>query len=343
MKRMPVLSAALLMLALIAAACAGPTPAAPAATTVPPTPVVVKETVVVQQTVMVQPTAAPTAAATATTAATAAPTAAIQVPADALSQPGKLLICTDFPYPPIEFFDAQGNPQGLDVDLGAEIAKRMGLKSQHVNSVFDTIIAAVKGGKCDIIMSDQNITTDRSKAITQIPYFQAGQSMVVAKGNPKGIKTPLDLCGQTAAAETGTTEADYLQATGDYKGAGLPAECAKAGKQPPKAVTTAKDSDALLQLQSGKVLVYFADSPVAAYYTVQHPDQFEIAGQIIEPALVGIGVPCAQDDCTKAPLTPLAKAVVSALKSMMDDGTYLKILGKWNLQDGAVKPDQLPQ
>lgn len=340
MKRISLLSAALLMLALLAAACSTPTPAAPAATAAP---VVVKETVVVQQTVMVQPTAVPTAAATATTAPTAAPTPVAQVPADALGQKGKLLICTDFPYPPIEFYDDNGNPQGLDVDLGAEIAARLGLKAQHINSVFDTIIAAVKGGKCDIIMSDQNITKDRSKEITQIPYFQAGQSMVVAKGNPKGIKTPLDLCGQTAAAETGTTEADYLQATGDYKGGGLPAECAKAGKPAPKAVTTAKDSDALLQLQSGKVLVYFADSPVGAYYTVQHPDQFEIAGQIIEPALVGIGVPCGQDDCSKASLTPLAKAVVAALKSMMDDGTYLKILTKWKLQDGAVKADQLPK
>ncbi|MGE5140103.1 MAG: ABC transporter substrate-binding protein [Rudaea sp.] len=343
MKKLTVLSALLLGVALLAAACGGTTPvAAPPvqATTAPSTPVVVKETVVVQETVVVPATAAPTTAAT---AAPPAPTPVVQAPADSLTQKGRLTICTDFPYPPQEFFDDNGNPVGMDVDLGTEIASRLGLKVQFVNSVFDTIIAAAKGGKCDIIISAQNITTDRRKAISMIPYFQAGQSMVVAKGNPKGIKVPTDLCGQNAAAETGTTEADFLQATGDYKGAGLPADCAKLGKPAPKAVLTQKDSDALQQLVADKVEVYFADSPVAAYYTVKQPDQFEVAGEIVEPALEGISVACAQEDCTKAPLTPLGEAVKAAFKSMVDDGTYVKILSKWNLQNSALKPDQLNQ
>ena len=36
-----------------------------------------------------------------------------------------------------------------------------------------------------------------------IPYFKAGQSFVVAKGNPKAINTTMDLCGKSVAAETG--------------------------------------------------------------------------------------------------------------------------------------------
>ncbi len=254
-----------------------------------------------------------------------------------LAQKGHLLICTDFPYPPQEYFDANGNPQGLDIDIGNEIAKRMDLKVQYVNSVFDTIIAAVTSGKCDIILSAQNITTDRSKQISQIPYFEAGQSMVAAKGNPQNINVTMDLCGKSAAAESGTTEADYLQGTGDYAGKGLTQACTAAGKQAINVVVTQKDTDALQQLQSGKVAVYFANSPVAAYYTVQHPDQFQVVGQVIEPIAEGIGVPCGQSDCTNAALSPVGQAVQSALKSMMADGTYLKILTKYNLQDSAIK------
>jgi len=78
-----------------------------------------------------------------------------------------------------------------------KIANRVGLKVQYVNSVFDTIIAAVTSGKCDIIISAMNITADRSKQISQIPYFEAGQSMVAAKGNPQNINTTLDLCGKS--------------------------------------------------------------------------------------------------------------------------------------------------
>jgi polar amino acid transport system substrate-binding protein len=268
--------------------------------------------------------------------ATATPTISTSPLDQYLVIKGHLLICTDMPYPPQEFLDANGNPTGLDVDIGNEIGKRLGLQVQWVNSVFDTIIAAVTSGKCDIIISAQNITPDRNKQVSMIPYFQAGQSFVALKGNPDNINGPMDLCGKSAAAESGTTEADYLQGTGEYEGNGLTQQCVAAGKQPVNVVVTQKDSDALQQLQSGKVVVYAADSPVAAYYTIEHPDLFQVVGQIIEPIPEGISVPCGESDCTNAPLTPVGQAVHDTLKAMMTDGTYLKILQKWNLADGAV-------
>lgn len=318
MKKSYAILTTLVLGSLVLAACATPTEAPP-----------VVETVVVTSVV--------TEAAPAATAAPAMPTPVASVDPASLAQKGKLLICTDFPYPPQEFFDENGNPAGLDIEIGTEIANRLGLQVQFVNSVFDTIIAAVTSGKCDIILSAQNITADRQKQVSMIPYFQAGQSMVAAKGNPDKISAPIDLCGKSAAAESGTTEADYLQGTGDYKTTGgLTQECAKAGKPAVNVVVTQKDTDALQQLQAGKVSVYFADSPVAAYYTVQHPDQFELAGQVIQPATEGISVPCGEADCTSAPLTAMGQAVQAALKSMMADGTYAGILKKWNMADGAV-------
>jgi polar amino acid transport system substrate-binding protein len=315
---------ALALASMLLAACG------PQATPFAPAPVTELVTVMVTE----QPTAVPTATSPAPTPI--APTPVAQVPADSLTQKGKLLICSDLPYPPLEFFDENGNPTGSDIEIGTEIAHRLGLQVQIVNSVFDTIIMAVTGGKCDIIISDQNITTDRQMQVSMIPYFQAGQSMVAVKGNPLNINSPTDLCGQSVAAESGTTEVNYLQGTGDYKGKGLIADCTLAGKMPPKVVVTQKDTDALQQLQAGKVAVYFADTPVAAYYTIQHPDLFQLVGQVIESIKVGISVPCGQTDCTNAPLTPLGQAVQTALKSMMADGTYAKILAKWNLSTGAV-------
>jgi polar amino acid transport system substrate-binding protein len=320
----------LALLALVAAACA------PAATAAPTQAPVSAPTQVPSQPTAteVMATAAPTAVPA--TATPAQPTPVATVPEGATVQKGKLLICSDFPYPPQEFFDDNGNPQGLDVEIGNEIGKRLGLQVVWVNSVFDTIIAAVTSGKCDIIISAMNITADRNKQVSMIPYFEAGQGIVVAKGNPDNINGPTDLCGQSVAAESGTTEADYLQATGDYVGKGLPAECSKAGKPNPKVVVTQKDTDALQQLQSNKVVAYMTDSPVAGYYTVQHPDQFQVVGQVIEPITEGINMPCGVTDCTKAPLSPIGKAVLTAFESMIQDGTYNQILTKWDLSSGAI-------
>ena len=274
--------------------------------------------------------AAPASAAPASAApASAAPASPIAaVPSGQLVFPGKLVICSGMSYPPQEFFDANGNPTGSDIDIGAEIATRLSLTMEVQNSVFDTIIAALNGGKCDIIIAAQNITASRIKQVDMIPYFQAGQSFVVAKGNPKNITTQNDLCGKTIATQSGTSEADYLNGTGSYKGQGLSAACVKAGKAKINVKEYQKDSDALLALQAGQVDAYFADSPVAGYYTVQHPDQFQLSGLTLGVADEGISVAKGN--------TGLRDAVQQALISMINDGTYLKILNKYGDQSGAI-------
>jgi polar amino acid transport system substrate-binding protein len=274
----------------------------------------------------VAPASVAPASAAPASVAPASPIAA--VPSGQLIFPGKLVICSDIPYPPQEFFDANGNPTGSDIDLGAAIAQRLGLTMEVQNSVFDTIIAALTGGKCDIVMSAQNITADRIKQVDMIPYFQAGQSFVVVKGNPKNITTQNDLCGKTIAAESGTTEADYLNGNGSYKGQGLAAACTKAGKPAINVKEYQKDSDALLALQAGQVDAYFADSPVAGYYVVQHPDQFQLSGLTLGVADEGISV--AKNN------TGLRNAVQQALISLINDGTYLNILKKYGDESGAI-------
>jgi polar amino acid transport system substrate-binding protein len=287
------------------------------------------------------PTAAPPSEPPASTAPTEAPSVAPSpvavVPDAQLVFPGKLVMCSDIPYPPQEFFDDQGNPTGADVDLGAAIADRLGLSLVVENSVFDTIILALQGGKCDIIISAQNITSQRVKQVNMIPYFQAGQAFVVAKGNPKGIQTQDDLCGNSVGAETGTTMVDYLKGTGDYKGQGLSEACTKKGLPAITIKEYQKDSDALLALQSGAVDAYMADSPVAGYYTVQQPDEFELAPPQVGVALEGISVP---NDAGHA---DLSKAVQTALVSLINDGTYLEVLKKYGLESGAVTADVAQQ
>jgi len=290
-------------------------------------------------------TTAPSKAPTATPGGSTAPasvapvaTQVATVPDGQLVTAEKLTICSDLPYPPLEYFDDQGNPIGSDIELGAEIAKRLGLTEAVNNTVFDTIIPALLGGKCDIIISDQNITADRIKQVDMIPYFQAGQAFVVAKGNPAALNATLDLCGKKVAAETGTTEVEYIDGTGDYKGQGLSAACTTAGKAAIDLKQFEKDSDAILALASGAVDAYFADYPVAANYANSRPDAFEVSPiPQLAPALVGISV--ANDAGHKG----LEKAVQTALISMINDGSYVAILQKYKDEAGAITADVASQ
>jgi polar amino acid transport system substrate-binding protein len=317
------IAAALAAATIVVGGCtAAATPVPTAAPTIAPTigPVVAPT----PEIILVTPTPAPPV--------TPAPTQAVvaTVPPDQLVVAGHLTICSDIPYPPQEFFDANGDPTGSDIDIGTEIANRLGLKVAVQNTVFDTIIAALQGNKCDIIISAQNITADRLKQVDMIPYFHAGQSFVVAKGNPDGIAAATDLCGKAVGVESGTTEADHLNGTGNYKPAdGLSNKCVAAGKAKIDVQPFAKDSDALLALQSSKVSAYFTDSPVAGYYTVQQPTLFDlVSGLVLDDVKEGISV--------SKTSTGLEAGVKAALQSMIDDGTYVKILTKYGVQADAV-------
>jgi polar amino acid transport system substrate-binding protein len=285
------------------------------------------------------PTAAPTPAPTATPAAsaaaptTAAPTTAAlpTAPANELVTAGTLTVCSDTSYPPQESLDANNKPVGSDIDLATEIAKRLGLQLAVKSTVFDTIIPALTGGSCDIIISAQTITASRQQAVDMIPYFAAGQSFVVLKGNPNNITAITDMCGKAVAAEKGTVEADHIAGTGDYTATtSLDAQCKTAGKPDITLKVFAADTDALLALQAGTVVAHFTDEPVAGYEVAKGNGAFELLppSLTLERGAEGISVTKNHPE--------LRDAVKAALQAMIDDGTYLKILTTWGVQSGAV-------
>ena len=280
------------------------------------------------------PTGAPVPTAAPTATPTAAPSIVATVPDDQLIFNGKLVICSDMPYPPLEYFDEDGNPLGSDIEMGAEIGRRLGLTMEVVNSVFDTIIPALTGGRCDIIISFQNINDERLAQVDMILYYEAGQAFLVQAGNPANIQAIEDLCGKKVAVESGTTMLDYLGGTGDFATTGLPSICQAASLAAAEPQPYGKDSDAVAALQAGTADAYLADFPVAAGYANDRPDTFALAPlPQIAPAPVGISV-------AKTNIG-LRDAVKTALISMIDDGTYLQILTKYHIESGAVTVEQV--
>jgi polar amino acid transport system substrate-binding protein len=275
------------------------------------------------------------AGCTSSSATPTGPTAKIvaTAPANQLITAGKLTICSDLPYPPQEYFDADGTTAiGSDIDIAREIAARMGLALVVKPTVFDTIIPALTGGSCDAIVSAQTITATREEQVFMIPYFEAGQSFVVLKGKSTDYKTIDDLCGKAIAAESGTVEADHANpdGTGDYKvEEGLSQQCVAKGKAAITLKLFDKDDAALLALQAGTVVAHFTDEPVAGYEVKNGDGKYEIAASItLEHAPEGISV--AKNH------TELRDAVKACLKSMIDDGTYLQILTKWGVESGKL-------
>jgi polar amino acid transport system substrate-binding protein len=269
-------------------------------------------------------TNSPTSSAGGKDAAIAAEVAAA---APAIASKGTLTVATDATYAPNEFIDPTSQQiQGMDVDLGTALATVMGLKADFVNAGFDTIIPGLASGKYDLGMSSFTDTLERQKTVDFVTYFTAGTSFyTAASGGP--TLTGLDsLCGLTVAAERGTTQAADVTAQGP--------KCTAAGKTAPKLSVFGDQNGANLALSSGRVQVVMADSPVAAYAVQQSSGAFVLAGTPYGTAPYGIAIP--RDPSVAAGSAPLSKPVLDALNKLIADGTYLQILTKWGVQDGAI-------
>jgi polar amino acid transport system substrate-binding protein len=239
--------------------------------------------------------------------------------APAGAQSGTLTYCTDATYPPEEFF--QGSKiVGSDVDIGTEIARRVGMKATFKNTGFDAIIAALLAKKCNAVISGMNDTPERRKQVAFVDYIRVGQAVMVQTGNPKHIKTVADLSGKSVSVEVGTTNKDFLDAQSKL--------LQKQGKKSIKVVTFPKDTDAAAALKTGKVDAYFGDSPVVAYYIAKDPTSFAFGVNPVAPIPVGIAL--RKGD-------PLISKIRKAVTSMYADGTMQKILKKWKMGATALR------
>jgi polar amino acid transport system substrate-binding protein len=246
--------------------------------------------------------------------------AAISAPSR-IRDAGKLVFCSDISYPPEEFYKGT-KPIGSDIEIGQDLARRMGVKAEFANTGFDGIIAALLGKKCDAIISGMNDTPERAKQVAFAHYLSVGMSIMVPKGNAKKIHAALDLCGNTAGGQIGTTAYIYLQRQSK--------RCKTAGKSKIEIVGFQKDTDGANATKQHRVDAYLTDSPVIAYYIKLNPTALEFGStSSIEPGPVGIAL--RKDD------SDLLSALKNGISAMYDDGTMMTILKRWNLADFAIK------
>ena len=265
-----------------------------------------------------------TETSTGTSPAPAPPSGAVsaiaaQVPGSVKAD-GTLTVAADATYAPNEFIGTDGHTVvGLDADLAKALGQVLGLKVNVINATFATIIPGLASGKYDLGISSFTDTKEREKTVDFVTYFVAGTSFYVKSDGGPDIGSLADLCGRTVAVEQGTTQQADAQAQAE--------KCKSAGK-PGMTVQVFNDQNAVnLALSSGRAQVAMADSPVAAYQVKQSNGTFKVTGSPYGTAPYGIAIPKS---------TGMADPVLAAVKHLMSEGTYTKILGKWGVQGGAI-------
>lgn len=220
-------------------------------------------------------------------------------------------------YPPNEYKDANGSPTGWSVDLTNALGKVLGLKVDFNIETFDNILPKLKGGNLDMGMSSFTDTLEREKQVDFVNYYSAG----IQWASPKGKTVdPDNACGLKVAVQA-TTYEDSTELPAKSKA------CTDAGKAAIQIYKYDAQDSATTALTLGQVDAMSADSPVTLYAIKQTGDKLQPAGGAFEAAPYGI--PIAKD-------SKLTAAVQKALQSMVDDGSYAKVLSKWGVESGGL-------
>ncbi|MBI1889567.1 MAG: transporter substrate-binding domain-containing protein [Burkholderiales bacterium] len=228
---------------------------------------------------------------------------------DKVKAAGAIRIGTGNDTPPMNYIDDSGKWTGFDVELGDEIAKRLGVKVDRVAVNNKTRIAFLANGQVDMVLSNISRTVSREEQVDFVdpPYLWTAKVFYAKKGRFKSLD-------QLGGKRIGVNQ-------GSNAFTAAPLELAKYSKTAPQLISFQKNAECFLALKQGKIDAFTQDSPIIAAVAGKEGVGFEAVGGGYSPGLYSIAV--AQND------SKWRFAVSMALQSIIKDGTYEKLYQAW--------------
>jgi len=111
---------------------------------------------------------------------------------------------------PFTFFDDNGEPSGLDVEIFDLIAEEQGIEYEYQNFSFSAALQALESGQIDGLLGGVAVTPEREEVFSfSDPILEGGNMIVVHEDSP--FESLEDLRGETIAVKTGSTGMEIIQ------------------------------------------------------------------------------------------------------------------------------------
>jgi polar amino acid transport system substrate-binding protein len=236
------------------------------------------------------------------------------LPAD-IKEKGKLVFATDPTDPPFQFFSADNDLIGAEIDLANAVGKILGVKVEFVESGFSAIVPGVESGRYDASVSAFASTLARQKIVDFVTYFNSSRAFLFRKGTLPNVKTEIDLCGLKVAVPAGTTMSTAI--------VDLSTNCTKAGKAAIAYAIYPDQATTVLSVRSGRADLTILSAHVSSWWQQNSGSELDIVlrpdqGADINGMVVRKG--------------GLVNVMQKAVQQLMNDGTFKTIFAKWNIE-----------
>jgi len=186
---------------------------------------------------------------------------------------GKIVVGTSADYPPYEFHTLRNGKDelvGLDMAIGKEIAKELGVKIDFKDMRFENLLPSLQKGTIDLIIAGMIPTAERRQlADFSSIYYHTVQGILIRAADKDKYRTVDSLKTARISAQRGTIQVDiaktYILAVPE----GQPPEA------PPPVFSEAGTIRSLIQdLNNGKTDAVVVEQPVARFFIAKNPDLF---------------------------------------------------------------------
>lgn len=120
-----------------------------------------------------------------------------------------LVMATNAEFPPYEYREGD-EIVGIDAEVAALIADKLGMELQIEDMAFDSVLAAVQSGKADIAMAGITVEPDRELIVSFTDTYAKATQMVIVKEDSE-IASVDDLEGKSIGVQLGTTGDLYAE------------------------------------------------------------------------------------------------------------------------------------
>ena len=231
----------------------------------------------------------------------------------AIDADGVFTVGFDQDFPPMGFVDDNGEFTGFDLELAAEVAKRLGMEIKYQPIAWDAKEMEIESGNIDVIWNGFTSTGRENDYTWSKPYMENKQVFVVSKDS--GITKVEELKGKKVEVQVYSSGEKAL------------AENKELSDSFAELITTADYNTAFQDLEMGATDAVAMDIIVAAYQLKKRGDgkYIILENEPISTEEYGIGF--------KKGNTALRDAVDAKLVEMAADGTLKSVSEKWFVTD----------
>lgn len=134
---------------------------------------------------------------------------------DRVSSAGVLRVGTEGTYAPFSFHDgATGALSGYDVDVARAVGEKLGVRTEFVETPWDSIFAALESDRFDVVANQVTITPERQAKYDLSKPYAVGEGVIITRANDDSIKSVADLRGKTTAQSVTSNWADVARQAG---------------------------------------------------------------------------------------------------------------------------------